>query len=116
MDNLVAKQQLTAQELHLFNSEMNSKSKNATVAWLLWFFLSSVGGHHFYLGKTGQAIGYIALNILGWMTVWFGVGFLFWTAMTVWWIVDAIKMNDEIKHLNSETERKLLERIFSTRA
>jgi len=110
MDNLVAKQQLTAQELQLFTSEMNSKTKNPTVAWILWFFLSGVGGHQFYLGKPAHAIGYIALNLLGYVTF-----FITWVPWFIWWILDAVTMNDKIKNMNNETERKLLDRILSSR-
>jgi TM2 domain-containing membrane protein YozV len=75
--------------------------KDKTVAWLLWFFLSGVGGHNFYLGKTKHAIGYIVLNLLGALTFWFGLGFIFWLGLTVWWIIDAVNLNKEVDRLNA---------------
>ena len=110
MNNLELKHQLTAHELQLFDSEMTSKRKNPTVAWVLWFLLSAVGGHHFYLGKPAHAIGYISLYLLGYVTFSFT-----WIPLAIWWILDAVTMNDRIKYLNNEAERNLLDRILSSR-
>ena len=44
--------------------------KSKGVAYLLWFFLGAVGGHKFYLGKTGMGILYIFTVGL------FGIGLL----------------------------------------
>lgn len=63
--------------------------KSTTVAYLLWFFLGGVGAHRFYLGKPGTALGMLALNFLGWLTLGIFVGFLFLAAFAIWWIVDA---------------------------
>jgi len=80
---------------------MNTQ-KDKTVAWLLWLFLPGVGAHNFYLGKTKHALGYIGLNLLGWFTIWiFGLGVLFWLALTVWWIIDAVNLNKEVDRLNA---------------
>ncbi|MDI6711284.1 MAG: TM2 domain-containing protein [Thermoanaerobacterales bacterium] len=63
--------------------------KSTTVAYLLWFFLGGVGAHRFYLGKPGTALGMLALNLLGWLTLGIFVGFLFLAVFAIWWIVDA---------------------------
>lgn len=42
------------------------KLKVSTAYWL-WFFFGALGVHHFYMGKTGRAVGY--LLTLGWLTV-----------------------------------------------
>lgn len=40
--------------------------KNKWIALLLWFFLGAFGGHRFYVGDTGGAVGYILCFTLGW--------------------------------------------------
>jgi TM2 domain-containing membrane protein YozV len=49
---------------------MLSAPKEVGIAYILWFLLGFFGGHQFYLGKIGRAIGY--LLTLGWL----GVGVL----------------------------------------
>lgn len=35
-----------------------------SVAYILWFFLGGLGGHRFYLGKTGSAVGLLILTLI----------------------------------------------------
>ncbi len=66
----------------------DANRKSAGVAYLLLIFLGGFGAHRFYLGKTGTAVGQLALSLLGWLTVMIGVGFLLLAALGVWLIVD----------------------------
>lgn len=66
--------------------------KSPTVAYLLWFFLGGFGAHRFYMGRTGSAIGMIALflgSMIGSVIVIGAVGFL---ALFAWWVADAFLM------------------------
>jgi len=47
-----------------------AQQKSVGIAYLLWFFLGVLGGHQFYLGRTGRAISYIFT--FGWL----GIGLL----------------------------------------
>lgn len=44
---------------------------------LLCFFLGSFGAHNFYTGRTSFGVAQLVLNILGWATFWFLLGFAF---------------------------------------
>jgi TM2 domain-containing membrane protein YozV len=51
--------------------------KSKTTAYLLWFFLGFLGGHKFYLDKTGTGILYMltgALMGIGWIIDLFTLG------------------------------------------
>ena len=67
---------------------------DATVATILvyvaWFFLGTVGVHRFVTGRVGSGVGMILLNGLGWLTFWFGLGFVLWGVLGLWWLVDAL--------------------------
>lgn len=69
-------------------AEVSEKSRLA--ATLLAFFLGQFGIHRFYLGKVGTAAVMLILGILGWATVWFGVGAIFLVVVGVWALVDFI--------------------------
>lgn len=60
------------------------------ITYVVWFFLGSLGAHRFITGRVGSGLGMLALNGLGWLTFWFGLGFLIWGALGLWWLVDAV--------------------------
>lgn len=66
-----------------------NNKKSTGLAYVLWFFLGSLGAHRFYLGRTGSAIGMLVLCVLGWLTVWMlGLGLLFLIPLGIWLLVD----------------------------
>ena len=40
-----------------------ANKKTAVVAYLLWFFLGLLGGHNFYLKRTGVAVAQLILSL-----------------------------------------------------
>ena len=48
---------LSSQELTYFQMEVEKRTKDVTVTWLLWLFTGIVGGHRYYLGNPGMGIG-----------------------------------------------------------
>lgn len=52
-------QQLTASQLLLFTERYNKYKKSLGLAILLCCFTGFIGGHKFYMRKTGSAIGYL---------------------------------------------------------
>lgn len=49
-------------------AQYDNEKKSEGVAYALWFFLGAVGGHRFYTGDTGIALG--MLFTLGGLGVW----------------------------------------------
>lgn len=64
-------------------------AKEVGIAYLLWLFLGTVGGHRFYLGRTGTAVTQALLSLVGWGTSWLLIGFAFLAVVWIWVIVDA---------------------------
>jgi TM2 domain-containing membrane protein YozV len=93
--SIMQKQGLTSEELQLLSSEMSKKQKSTGTTWLLWFFTASLGGHRFYLGKTGSAVG--MLLTLG------GLG--------IWSFIDLFLLNSMIKNTNDRIENDILSEI-----
>lgn len=80
---------LTEQQQLLVEQRVTNEKKSTGVAYLLWFFLGYLGGHRFYLGRVGSALGMIALLIVGVVTTYFVVGFFLLIALAIWALVDA---------------------------
>ena len=61
---------------------------------LLCFFLGSFGAHNFYTGRTSFGVAQLVLNILGWDTFWFLLGFAFWAILGIWVFIEFIMIID----------------------
>src|SRR5690606_37388823 len=79
--------------------EANKKSSG--VAYLLWFFTGGVGGHRFYMGRTGSAVGQLGLSIVGWLTIWFAVGLLFLIPLGIWLLIDVFLVGGWVQEHNN---------------
>ncbi|MEL0537287.1 TM2 domain-containing protein [Staphylococcus debuckii] len=97
------------QEKSFIESQVANKAKQPTIAYVLWFFLGTLGVHRFYFGKTGSAIGMIALTLL---TSWF----TFAIPTLIWMIVDAFLIPGWVEEdrarvrKEAETEVQLMQR------
>ena len=70
---LELKKSLSDHELSVFNSEMEKHKKSAGLAYLLWFFLGTLGIHKFYISKIGMGIVYIVSGIVAWTSLIIGL-------------------------------------------
>lgn len=80
---------LTEQQQLLVEQRVTNEKKSAGVAYLLWFFTGYLGGHRFYLGRIGSAIGMIALFLVGAVSAYFVVGLFLLLGLAIWSLVDA---------------------------
>ncbi|HEC2173568.1 TPA: TM2 domain-containing protein [Staphylococcus delphini] len=90
--NLQAKQNMSQNDLMILRSEMDKKQKSPGIMWFLWFFTGGIGGHRYYLGDIGYALG---------MTFTLG-GFGFWA------LIDAFLISGRLKKKNEEIERDII--------
>lgn len=67
----------------------DAQKKSLFVAYLFWFFFSSLGAHRFYLKRTRSAVIMLCLTILGVLTSFLGVGALLLGVVAIWSLVDA---------------------------
>ena len=65
-------------------SAYETKKKSSGAAWVLWLFLGGLGGHRFYMGDTGYALG--MLFTLG------GCG--------IWTLIDAFNISRRLNEVN----------------
>jgi len=108
------KQQLTAQQLGILNSEMEKHKKSTAVAYLLLFFLGSFGIHKFYLSNTIMGILYLVLFVLGAATSAIGIGFLFFAILGILLLVDLFTIPRQIRKLYEKEEEKIIAKLLGT--
>lgn len=93
--SIVKKQDLTSEELQLLSSEMTKKQKSSGTTWLLWVFTGGLGGHRFYLGKTGTGVAML-LTIGG---------------LGIWTLIDLFLVSGMIRDTNEKIENEIISEI-----
>lgn len=100
MNNLLAKQSLTTQELQLLESEFTKRKKSTAATWILWLFMGGLGGHRYYLGSIGMGIG---------MTLTLG-------GLGIWTLIDAFFIMHTLHKKNEKIEWTIIQTIQTFRA
>ena len=71
-------------------SEQNVSKHSRLAALLLCWFLGGLGAHRFYVGKTGSAVGMLALLVIGVISSFFLIGFLLLVPLGIWALIDLV--------------------------
>ncbi|MGJ3248250.1 MAG: TM2 domain-containing protein [Elainellaceae cyanobacterium] len=119
----------------MFNAELDRKRKNAAIAYALYFFLGTIGGHKFYIGKPLTGFFYIVLLSLGFlfmlggfvsafdttattedMNAVFAVGFPPLGLLSIMMLVDLFTIPGQIKKQEDRVRNDLLTRLVSSKA
>ncbi len=77
--------------------------KNMLLAYGLWLIFGFLGIHRFYSNQRFAWV-YIILSLLGYLTLFFGLGFLIFLAEFVWWLIDGVRLYKLIKTHNTEAK------------
>ena len=121
---ITLKRELSTQELHILNIELDRQRKSTGVTYFLWFFLSWLALHKFYLGRTTEGLIYL---IAPWVLViflLFGivltesnagmgaataiVGLLGLLVYAVWWFVDLFTIPRQVTAYNENLEFEII--------
>lgn len=116
MTSLAQKASLTDRELALLTSEMPNRTKSLAVAFLLWFFLGTLGIYHFYLGNKRRGWVMTILTLVGFVTVIILIGFVILIGLVVVWIIDAVRMSTRVQQVNTTIESGLISEIIAGRS
>jgi TM2 domain-containing membrane protein YozV len=81
---------------------VQGEGKNTIIAYVLWWFLGSLGIHRMYLGRTGSGVTQLLLLIFGIVTWFFGIGLLLLAILGVWWLVDAFLTYGMVREENEK--------------
>lgn len=72
------------------SNEVGTPVVSTVVVYVVWFFLGTLGGHRFITGRVGTGALMLLMQGFGWLTWWFGLGFIVWGALALWWLIDAL--------------------------
>jgi TM2 domain-containing membrane protein YozV len=107
------KEQLTQHQLAVLATEMDKRKKSVGVAYFLWLILGTFGVHKFYTGQKTPGIVYLILGILGWTTVWFAIGFVFFVILGILLLIDLFTLPKQVRQANEKEEEEIINRIWT---
>lgn len=73
-------------------TEVVTTQKSRLVAFLLWLLLGWMGAHRYYCGRVGTGVLQLVLAILGYVTLVFYIGAVFFLILGIWLLVDLIRI------------------------
>lgn len=85
----------------------DAQKKSVGIAYLLWFFFGTLGGHRFYAGRTGTAILQLLLTIVGACTAFLGIGFFIIGCVGLWTLIDAFLLPGIVRSFNMTLASRL---------
>ncbi|HEX8395663.1 MAG TPA: TM2 domain-containing protein [Longimicrobium sp.] len=77
-----------------------AQKKSVGLAYLIWFFLGSIGGHRFYAGRTGSGLAMLILCCASFVLTFVVVGLLGFFVLGIWVLVDALLIPGMIRDHN----------------
>ena len=97
---LALMKQLSAEEKLMFQSDYEDQKKSTVLAVVLALLLGGFGAHWFYLGRTGRALTYLLVNILGGVLTVLLIGYVLLAAVWIACLIDAGFMGGTISSMN----------------
>lgn len=96
---MIMKSKLNAEDQMIVNSEFDKKAKQKNIMYLLWWFTGGLGGHRYYMGDIGYAIG---------MTLTLG-GLGFWS------LIDVFLIGKRLETKNDAVEAEIIQNVITMR-
>lgn len=103
---------ISTEQQILIEQRVTNEAKSIGASYLLWFFLGSLGGHRFYLGRSGSAIAILLLTIIGFATSFIGVGVVLLGIMGVWVLIDAFLIPGMVAQHKNQVRNDLLQQAL----
>jgi len=74
--------------------------RSLLVAYLLWFFLGSLGIHKFYVGNNTMGLVYLLCTVIGAFTTFIFIGFLPLAFVGIMWLIDLFTLPSQVSAAN----------------
>jgi TM2 domain-containing membrane protein YozV len=96
----------------LIEQRVTNEAKSMGASYLLWLFLGGLGGHRFYLGRSGSAVAMVVLTVVGFVLLPVGVGAVPLIAVGIWALVDAFLIPGMVAQHKNKVRNDLLQQAL----
>jgi len=79
----------------------DANKKSVGVAYVLWFFFGSLGGHRFYLRHTGSAVAMLLIFLISLPLTFILIGYIGLVIVGIWALVDAFLIPGMARDFNN---------------
>jgi TM2 domain-containing membrane protein YozV len=103
----------------LVETRLANEKKSMVLAYILWFFFGTFGGHCFYLGKTGQGIIRLAAFVVALAMMMSGslaashYATIIFVVLAIWVLVDLFLIPRMIRQDTEQRRERLEHLLFS---
>lgn len=81
--------------------QYDANKKSVGVAYALWFFFGALGGHRFYLGRSGSAIAMLVIFFLSLVLTVVFIGWIGLFVVGIWALIDAFLIPGIVRDYNN---------------
>jgi TM2 domain-containing membrane protein YozV len=96
----------------LIEQRVTNEAKSMGASYLLWLFLGGLGGHRFYLGRSGSAVVMLVLTVVGFVLLPVGVGAVLLIAVGIWALIDAFLIPGMVAQHKNKVRSDLLQQAL----
>lgn len=104
---------LTTEQMLFVEQRLTNEKKSLAVAYILYFFLGSFGGHRFYLGRFGTAIMQMLLFLLATATAIILIGYIFFAIWGLWMLYDLFFIPAMLREDTEQKRQSLIRHFYS---
>lgn len=108
-------EQLTNDEKIAVNSELNTRKKSFPTALLLAFILGIFGAHRYYVRRIPTGLMQLGLTVLGFLTQWLLIGYVFTFLVVAWVIIDLFRVHAMVEEVNTEIREEISAEFIENR-
>lgn len=108
-------EELTLREREVAQLEYNSRKKSYIIAYLLWLFLGVFGVHRFYLGNNISGFLQLSLFVLGTLTTFLFIGYIFLAILSIWLVGDLVFTAIMVSSKNNKIKKEIASVIVQSR-
>lgn len=121
-DLIALKSKLSPQQMSILSSEVAKYQKSVGLAYVLWFFLGTLGIHQYFIGKAGRGTLYLVGGICGWILLIVGlvattaaavvIGIVLLAIIGILLLIDLFTIPRQIRHVYELHEVDIAARLL----
>lgn len=78
----------------------DANKKSLLVAYVLWWFLGTLGAHRLYMGRIASGLLMLVISAVSWVLTIIVIGAVGLAFIGIWWLIDAFLIPGMVRDHN----------------